>query len=115
MSNATFEGIQIGDFVHLSTGTENEVEVHKIPRAEGAILRRRGGGLKTLTITGWVKKMSRKSLEEYLDSLASSFGSGLGTLIVNSNTYTNCILKSISPDSDHFKWSRFTITFYKSG
>jgi len=115
MGNSTFSGIQIGDFAHLETSTDNEVEIHKIPRADGAILRQRGGGLKTMTIHGWVKKLSRKQLELYLDNLGAAFGSALGTLIVNGNSYTNCIFKRISPDSDHFKWSRFTIIFYKSG
>ena len=95
MSNASFNGITIGDFCHLQVDTKNEVEIHKIPRADGAILRRRGGGLKTLTVYGWVKKLSRKDLESYINSLAASFGSGLATLIINNNTYSNCILESI--------------------
>ena len=115
MSNSSFNGIQIGDYTHLQVDTENEVEVHKIPRADGAILRRRGGGLKTLTVHGWVKKTSRKALEEYINSLAGAFGSGLADLVVNGNTYSNCILKSISPGSDYYQWSRFSIVFYKSG
>ena len=115
MSNGSFNGVVIGDHCWLEISTENEVEVHKIPRADGAILRRRGGGLKTLTVYGWVKKMSRKSLEEYINSLAGAFGSGLADLVVNGNTYSNCILKSISPGSDYYQWSRFSIVFYQSG
>jgi hypothetical protein len=115
MSNCLFGGVNIGDFGWLEVSHENEVEVHKIPRADGAILRRRGGGLKTLTVHGWVKKTSRKSLEEYINSLAGAFGSGLADLVVNGNTYSNCILKSISPGSDYYTWSRFSIVFYKSG
>lgn len=115
MSNASFQGVAIGDHAWLETSTENEVEVHKIPRADGVILRRRGGGLKTLTVHGWVKKTKRKDLESYLDGLAAAFSSALGTLVINGNSYTNCILKSISPSSDHFIVNRFSITFYKSG
>jgi len=115
MSNAAFNGVNIGDYAWLETSTENEVEVHKIPRADGAILRRRGGGLKNIVVHGWVKKMRRQDLEIYLDGLAAAFGSGLASLVINNNTYTNCILKSISPGAEHNNWSRFSIVFYKSG
>ena len=115
MGNGSFNGIALGDFCHLQIDTENEVEIHKIPRADGAILRRRGGGLKTMTVHGWVKKMRRQDLENYLNGLAAAFGSGLADLVINHNTYSNCILKSISPGAEHNLWSRFTIVFYKSG
>ena len=68
-----------------------------------------------MTVHGWVKQLSRKDLETYLNELASNFGSGLADLIVNGNTYSNCIFKSIAPGSDHYQWSRFSIVFYKSG
>jgi hypothetical protein len=115
MSNCYFNSVAIGDFGSMNVDTEQEIEIHKIPRADGAILRRRGGGLKTINIAGWVKKMSRQELETYIDGLAGAFGSGLADLVVNHNTYSNCILKSISPGSDYYKWSRFTIVFYRSG
>ena len=115
MSNASFSGVIIGDYAWVEIAIEQEVEVHKIPRADGVILRRRGGGIKTITVHGWVKKTKRKDLEIYLNGLATAFGSGLGDLVVNGNTYSNCILKSVSPDSDYNRWSRFNITFYKSG
>lgn len=115
MSNGSFNGIILGDYCFMQIDTEQEIEVHKIPRADGAILRRRGGGLKTITVQGWVKKTSRQELETYINSLAAAFGSGLADLVINHNTYSNCILKSISPGSDYYKWSRFSIVFYRSG
>lgn len=119
MANATFAGIQIGDHAWLSINTENEVEVHKIPRADGAIIRRRGGGLKTLTVNAWILRTDvlekRKDIEQYFDQLAGSFGSAVADLIVNGITYSNCIFKSISQDSIHNRWSRFTVTFIRSG
>lgn len=115
MANASFNGINVGDHAWLEISTENEVEIHKIPRADGCIIRRRGGGLKTLTVHGWVKKMRRQDLEDYLNSLAAAFGSGLASLVINHNTYTNCILKSIEPGPEHHRWSRFSVVFYKSG
>ena len=115
MSNGSFNGVELGSYCWLEISTEQEIEIHKIPRADGAILRRRGGGLKTITVYGWVKKMSRQELELYINGLAAAFGSGLADLVVNHNTYSNCILKSISPGSDYYKWSRFSIVFYRSG
>lgn len=115
MSNGSFNGVVIGDYCHLEISTENEVEIHKIPRADGVIIRRRGGGLKTMTVHGWIKKIRRQDLETYLDGLAANFSSGLASLVINNNTYTNCIFKSIAPGAAHNNWSRFSIIFYKSG
>lgn len=115
MSNGAFNSVIIGDYCHLEISTEHEIEIHKIPRADGSIIRRRGGGLKTMTVHGWVNKMRRQDLESYLNSLAAAFGSGLADLVINHNTYSNCIFKSISPGADHNTWSRFSIVFFKSG
>ena len=115
MANASFNGIAIGDHAWLEVSTENEVEVHKIPRADGAILRRRGGGLKTLTVHAWITRAGRDDVETYFNGLAGMFTSGVASLVVNGVTYTNCILQSISADSNHNKFSRFTVTFLKSG
>ena len=114
-SCATFNGISLGDHNWLEVGTENEVEVHKIPRADGVIIRRRGGGMKTMVVHGWIVKSTRGEIEQFFDGLALQLTSGLASLVINGNTYTNCILKSISPDGDHNRWSRFSIIFFKSG
>ena len=107
--NAKFNGIGIGDHAWVSISTANEVEVHKIPRADGAIIRRRGGGLKTLTVNAWIVEkgefaptnFDRKNIEQYFDQLGGAFGSGLADLIVNGETYSNCIFQSISQDTVH--------------
>ena len=117
--NATFNGVGIGDHAWVSFNTANEIEVHKIPRADGAILRRRGGGLKTITVNAWIVKKdvldTRSNIEEFFDQLAGAFGSGIADLIVNGITYSNCIFQSISQDAIHNKWSNFTVIFLKSG
>lgn len=117
--NATFNGIAIGNHAWVSINTQNEVEVHKIPRADGAIIRRRGGGVKTFTVTAWIIKTdtleTRSDIEEFFDQLAGAFGSGLADLIVNGVTYPNCILQNISQDTVHNRWSQFTVTFIQSG
>jgi hypothetical protein len=119
MANATFNGVAIGDHAWVSIGTANEIEVHKIPRADGAILRRRGGGVKTLTVTAWIKKYGigeeRADIEQYFDQLGGAFGSDFADLIVNGVTYSNCLFQNIAPDTVHNKWSRFTVTFLSSG
>lgn len=119
MPNATFNGIAIGDHAWLSINTANEIEIHKIPRADGAIIRRRGGGVKTMTVNAWIKKVGvsddRADIEQYFDQLAGAFGSGVADLIVNGETYSDCIFQSISQDAVHNKWSNFTVTFIKSG
>ena len=115
MPNATFNGIVIGDHAWLVTETTNEVEIHKIPRADGAIIRPKGGGVKTMNVHAWKITNTRAELEQYLDELAGNFTSGLADLIINGETYSNCIFKSISPDSNHNKFTNFNIVFLKSG
>jgi len=115
MANATFSGIGLGDHAWVEISTSNEVEVHKIPRADGSIIRRRGGGLKTLTVHAWVTKENRHEIESYFNGLAGALTSNIANLIVNGVTYTNCILKSISADSTHNNFANFTLTFIKSG
>lgn len=115
VGNATFNGIQIGDHAWLELKTDIEVEVHKIPRADGVITRRRGGGLKTLVVHAWITRNQRNEIEQYFDGLALAFTTAKADLIVNGKTYSDCLLKSITPDSDHNKWARFNVEFLKSG
>lgn len=119
MPNASFNGVIIGDHAWVSINTANEIEVHKIPRADGAIIRRRGGGLKTLTVSAWILRTDaledRSDIEQYFDQLASAFGSGVADLIVNGEIYSNCLFKTLTQDTIHNRWSRFTVTFLKSG
>jgi hypothetical protein len=115
MSNANFNGVSIGDHAWVNITTSNEVEVHKIPRADGAILRRRGGGLKNITVNAWINKGTRVEVEQYFNQLGGAFTSAVADLIVNGVTYSDCLLQNISQDAVHNKWSNFTVTFLKSG
>lgn len=115
MSNVTFNGVSIGDHGWVEIATSNEVEVHKIPRADGAIIRRRGGGLKTLTVHAWKKFDNRFEVETYFNGLAGTLSSAVSDLIVNGVTYSNCLLQNVSADSTHNNFARFSITFIKSG
>ena len=114
MPRATFNGIQLGTHAWVQINTEVEVEVHQIPRADGAIIRRRGGGVKTLTVNGWTVTTDKKTVEQYFDTLASNLTTAVGDLIVDGETYSDCILKSISPSGEHNSWATFTITFLQS-
>ena len=119
MANATFNGVGIGDHAWLEISTSNEIEIHKIPRADGTILRRRGGGLKTLIVHAFIIKTGggelRKDIELFFDQLGGAFGSDFADLIINGETYSNCLLQNIAADSIHNRWSRFTVTFLQSG
>ena len=112
---AIFNGVQIGDHAWVQIDTENEIEVHKIPRADGSIIRRRGGGLKTLTVHAWVKKPFRSEISEFFDQLGGSLSSAVADLIVDDITYSNCLMKSISQSGEHNLWARFTIVFISPG
>ncbi len=115
MSNASFNGVALGDHAWVKIDTTNQVEIHIIPRADGVITRRRGGGIKNLTVHGWIIRDTRKQIQEYFDQLAASLTSASADLIVDNTTYSNCIMKSISQSSEHNAWARFTILFIKSG
>lgn len=114
-SNINFNGVDIGCHGWLEINTENEVEVHKIPRADGAIIRRKGGGLKTITVHAWKVFSTRAQKEQYMNALAGNLTSALATLIANGVSYTNCILQDVTDDSTHNNWAEFTLTFLKSG
>lgn len=115
MANATFNGVQLGDHAWVEIDTTNEVEIHKIPRADGVIIRPKGGGVKTLLVHAWMVKTQRTDIEQYFNTLAANLTSAVANLIVNGVTYSNCIMRSVSPDSVHNKWATFTIVFIKSG
>lgn len=115
MSNATFNGVALGDFAWLQVDTKNQVEIHIIPRADGSIVRRRGGGVKTMSVHGWIIRDSRTQIEQFFDELAANLSSAVADLIINNKTFSNCVLDNISPSSEHNRWARFTITFIKSG
>lgn len=115
MANANFNGVALGDHAWLQIDTINQVEIHIIPRADGVITRRRGGGIKNLTVHGWIIREGRKQIQEYFDQLAANLTSAETDLIVDGTTYSDCIMKSISQSSEHNAWARFTILFIKSG
>jgi len=111
----TFNGVQIGDLAWVQISTDLSVEIHRIPRADGAIIRRKGGGLKTLIVNAWMVRDNRFQVEQYFTDLASNLTSSMGDLIVNGKTYQNCLLDSISPSGEHNRWATFSVTFIQSG
>ena len=115
MSNASFNGVALGDHAWVQIDTTNQVEIHIIPRADGSIVRRKGGGVKNLIVHGWIVRNSRKKIQEFFDQIAVNLTSAVADLIVDDTTFSNCVMKSISQSSEHNNWARFTILFIKSG
>ena len=108
--NASFNAINIGDHAYLAPSHAVELEIKKIPRADGSIIRRRGGGVQTLTVHAWVTKTQRVDIESYLAQLAVSFGTAGANLIVNGVTYSNTFFNSLSAGGDDHQWNYFDVT-----
>ena len=113
-NNGTFNGILIGEHCWLEPSYNVELEVKKIPRADGCIVRRRGGGVQTLTVHAWITKNHRVDLESYLSQLATSFGTASANLIINGVTYSDTFFQSMSVGGDDHQWNYFTCTFIKN-
>jgi len=113
--NAVFGTTDIGDFAWLEISFSNNLEIKKIPRADGCIVRRRGGGEQILTVHAYVTKTTRANFEQYFKGLPLSFGSGSATLTVNGIDYTNTFFVSVSPGGDYKNFTTFTAIFRRSG
>lgn len=114
-ANAAFGGVSIGDYAWLIPSTNMRDTTIYVPRAQGIRMRDMGGGEQILLVRAWVVKDTNAALAQYLEGLGRSFGTGLGSLVIDSVTYTNCKLLSIAPD-DRFQAQvdYFTCTFKKS-
>lgn len=113
--NASFNSENIGDFAWLEISFSNNLEIKKIPRADGCIVRRRGGGEQTLTVHAYVTKTTRANFEQYFKGLPLLFGSGSSTLTVNGIDYTNTFFVSLSSGGDYKNFTSFTAIFRRSG
>lgn len=112
--NGYFNSIALGDHCFLEPGYDVELEIKKIPRADGCIVRRRGGGVQTLTVHAWVVKNSRVNIESYLAQLATSFGTAGANLVINGVTYSNTFFQDMSPGSDDHQWNYFSCSFVRN-
>jgi len=112
--NASYNSIDIGDFAWLEISYANVLEIKKIPRADGCIVRRRGGGEQTLTVHAYAVKTTRANFEQYFKALPTSFGSGSATLTVNGIDYTNTFFISTAPGGDYKNFTTFTVVFKRS-
>jgi len=112
--NASFAGTYIGDFAWLEISYSNVLEIKKIPRADGCIVRRRGGGEQSLTVHAYAIKTTRANFEQYFKDLPLSFGSGSSTLSVNGIDYTDTFFESIAPGGDYKNFTTFTVSFRRS-
>ena len=114
-SNVTFKGIALGDYCNaVDLSYERSPRIVELPRTNGVRIYNQGGGLQTITISGWVKKTTVQAAQDYLDSLEVALGNSSGTLIANGITYTSCFLTNFSFDSEDSFYRTFSCTFVKS-
>ena len=113
--NATYNGISVGDYAWLISATNFPDTTIRIPRAQGIRQRDEGGGEQTLVVKAWVVKDNQADLAAYFESLPRFFGTGIASLVIDGNTYTNCKCLSINPE-DRYQGSadHFTCVFRKS-
>ena len=114
ISNGSFKGILIGDHCSAVINYNRDLEVKKIPRANGSIIRNTGGGIQSIAVGAWVIKDTRKDVEEYCTNIAISFGNISGDLIINDVTYSDCFFTSITPGGDDQHWNVFTLNFVRN-
>jgi len=112
--NGSFKGIAIGDFCWITPSYSNDKQVVHIPRADGVRIRNMGGGQKTYSVTAYLIKSQRTTLEQYFDTLINSFGNTKGELIINGYSYGDCFFTDISPETSYPNYNTFTLTFIKS-
>lgn len=113
-SNGTFKAIDIGDHCSIIVSYSRDVEMKEIPRANGVIIRNRGGGKQDIMVNAWVIKTTRQQIEDYCRALATSFGNTVGTLIINGTTYTNCYFIDMMPNAEDKRWNIFSLRFVRN-
>ena len=111
--NVKFGAVDIGDYGWIVPTFNYDLEIKIIPRATGAIVNNRGGGYHIITVHAWIRRNSRKDLEEYMHDLSTSLGTTAKTLTSNTKTYDDCYFQSISPGSGYHNFDFFTVTFIK--
>ena len=112
-ANAKFNNVEIGDYAWLIPSTNFPDTEINIPRAQGIRQRDMGGGAHTLIVKAWVVKTTDALLASYFEGLARSFGTGLASLVIDSNTYTNCKCISISPEDRHQAMADHFVCIFK--
>jgi len=116
-SRVSFNGVTIGDYAWAVVGFSGNTSVRVIPRAKGVRIystEEMGGGYRTITVSAYVIKQSRKDLEEYFRTLPDLLGHEAATLVVEGVSYTNCVMTGINPESTYEKWNTFTVEFLQS-
>jgi len=123
LQRIVFNSVEIGDYAYCIPSYEGNTVVRIVPRALGVLIHsttEMGGGLRTFTVIGLVKKTNRKDMETYLAGLYTSLGTGPSTLAIydvnhSAHTdYTNCYLNRISPGQEDTLYNTFEIEFIQS-
>lgn len=114
-ANCFYNSVAVGDYAWLIPSTNFPDTEVGIPRAQGIRQKDMGGGSQILTVKAWVVKTTDALLASYLEALPRNFGTGLASLVIDGNTYTNCKCLSITPeDRYHASADHFTCVFKKS-
>lgn len=109
-----FGDYYIGDHAWVESRFSGSTLVRTIPRLTGAkiySLNSIGGGHISIVVHAWIKKDTRKELEEYLIQLPANLGYTKKTITYGDKTISNCALQAISSDSGYERWSFFSATF----
>jgi len=107
----------IGDHAWAEISYQGNSFVRVIPRASGVKVYstdEMGGGYTRIIVHAWVKKSTRKELEQYFMNLPVNIGKKEGILKIGGTEYTGCYMNGITADSSYQKWAFFSVEFIRS-
>ena len=107
----------IGDHAWAEVSYQGSPFIRTIPRASGVKIYstdEMGGGYTRIAVHAWVKKTTRKLLEQYFLNLPINIGKKTGTLKISGTEYSGCSMSNITADSSYHKWAFFSVEFVRS-
>jgi len=111
----TFDGDQVATEGYGVLSGRSSPFVVLYPRTVGGILQESGVVTKRLNLRSYLippSTATRKTIEEYCNSLNEQIGTKEANLILNGNTYLNCNVENIDYDLEKVKnYIRYTIGF----
>ena len=117
-----WKSVDIGDYAYVTFEYQGNNEVRIIADAKGAKIRgtnELGGGVLNITVNAIVAKTSRFALENYFNTMDTTFSLTVpGTLTISDEngtlTLTNCYLQGFTQSSEDQKINTFNLNFVKS-
>lgn len=113
---------EIGDYAFVTFNYQGNNEIRIIPEAKGVKIRgtdELGGGFLEINVKALVAKDNRFALEQYFNSMDSTFSLTVkGDLKISDEngtlTLTDCYLDGFSQGEDDLKVTAFNMKFIKS-